>query len=207
MKKRFGGGVELMTRNNTNSNTNEKQLLLKVLDLLLRYHRHLGLSHEQYILLHTCIQYNDMPTIEDITGFSEKKIVTMLKELMDKQLIVYNSENGIEIEPLYEKLIVAERSALPIRDLLVREYQNKTDRSQYIGQVDLVPMKEGIAVRWKDGNYFTLEKTRELVEELNTYIKSAVKDEIQQTNRRLFSDPRRKERYPLNDRMKKVSRT
>lgn len=195
-----------MTRKNTKGNTNEKQILLKVLDLLLRYHRHVGLSHEQYILLHTCIQYDDMTTIEDITGFSEQKILTMLKELMEKQLIVYNTENGIEIEPLYEKLLAAERSALPLREMLVREYQNKNDR-QHIGHVELVPMKEGIAIRWKDGNMLTFEKTRELIEELNTYIKSAVKEELQQTNRRLFADPRRKERYPLNDRIKKVSRT
>lgn len=195
-----------MTRKNTKGNTNEKQILLKVLDLLLRYHRHVGLSHEQYILLHTCIQYDDMTTIEDITGFSEQKILTMLKELMEKQLIVYHTENGIEIEPLYEKLLAAERSALPLREMLVREYQNKNDR-QHIGHVELVPMKEGIAIRWKDGNMLTFEKTRELIEELNTYIKSAVKEELQQTNRRLFADPRRKERYPLNDRIKKVSRT
>ncbi len=197
-----------MTRKNIRSNPNEKQILIKVLDLLLRYHRHLGLSHEQYILLHTCIQYEDMTTIEDITGFSEQKIVSMLTELMEQQLIVYHAEKGIEIEPLYEKLLAAERSTLPLREMLVREYQNKNQNErQQIGRVELVPMKEGIAIRWLDGNMLTLEKTRELIDELNTYIKSAVKEELQQTNRRLFADPRRKERYPLNDRMKKVSRT
>lgn len=193
-----------MTRKNTTNKSNDKQKLLKVLDLLLRYHRHLGLSQEQYILLHTCIQYDDMSTIEDITGFTEQKIVTMLQELMEKQLIVYHSESGIEIEPLYEKLLLAERSTLPLREMLIREY--KKDRQQ-IGQIKLVPMKEGIAPQWYDGNAFTLDKIRELIEEMNNYIKSAVKEELQQTNRRLFSDPRRKERYPLNDRMKKVSRT
>lgn len=194
-----------MTRNKKSS-TDETKVLLKVLDLLLRYHRHLGLSHEQYILLQTCIQYDEMETIEDITGFTEQKIVAMLKELMEKKLIVYHAEKGIEIEPLYEKLMVIERSALPLRELLVREYQNNQDRP-YIGKVELVPMKEGIGVRWGDGNMLSLDKTRELVEELNTYIKSAMKEELQQTNRRLFSDPRRKERYQLNDRVKKVSRT
>src|SRR5690606_36141828 len=107
-----------------------------------------------------------------------------------------------------EKLLAAERSTLPLREMLVREYQNKNQNErQQIGRVELAPMKEGTAIRWLDGNMLTLEKTRELIDELNTYIKSAVKEELQQTNRRLFADPRRKERYPLNDRMKKVSRT
>lgn len=190
---------------NNKENSNEAKLLFKVLDLLLRYHRHLGISHEQYILLQTCIQYDDMETIEDITGFTEQQIVAMLQELMEKKLIVYHSEKGIEIEPLYEKLLAVERNALPLREFLMREYKNKQDRS-YIGNVELIPMKEGIGVRWQDGNMLTLEKTRELIEELNAYIKSAVKEELQQTNRRLFSDPRRKDRFAMNDRMKKVSR-
>lgn len=194
-----------MTRSKR-GNADNTNILLKVLDLLLRFHRHLGLTHEQYILLQTCIQYDDMETIEDITGFSEQRIVTMLKELMEKKLIVYHPDDGIEIEPLYEKLLAVERSTLPLRELLMREYKNKQDGS-YIGNVELIPMKEGIGVRWSDGNMLTLEKTKELVAELNTYIKSAVKEEIQHTNRRLFGEPRRKERFTLNDRVKKVSRT
>lgn len=185
------------------NNTNNNQMLTKVLDMLLRYHRHLGLTHEQYILLHSCIQYDDMAVIEDITGFSEKKIIKMLEELMEKDLIVYHAQKGIEIEQLYERLLAAEKSTLSFRELLIREYQK--DR-KHIGYVELVPMKEGIAVRLQDGKMLPLEKVRELTEELNLYVQSAMKEELQQSNRRLFTDQRRKGIHKTG-RIKKVNKS
>jgi hypothetical protein len=212
----------------TQSNTNDNQKLLKILDMLLRYHRHLGLSHEQYLLLHTCIQYDEMTAIKEITGFSEGKIIKMLKELMEKELIIYQVQKGIEIDPLYDKLMEAELTAVPFRELLIRDYQQ--DRS-HIGHMEFVPMKEGIAVRMRSGKYLPVEKVRELMEELNRYLQTARQEgaqqqqqqqqqqppqqtsQQQQNNRRLYADQLRKDRHQLGNaglngsgRIKKVTR-
>lgn len=186
--------------------TNESGQLLNVLDMLLRYHRHLGLSHEQYLLLHTCIQYHEMAAIQDITGFSEGKIVKMLKELMDQDLIVYHAQKGIEIEQLYEKLLEAEISVMPLRELLIREYKKD---NRHIGHMEFVPMNEGIAVRMQNGKLLPLEKIRELTEELNRYIQSAMQEEYGQSGRLVHPEQRRKERTHITGtgRIKKVSRS
>jgi hypothetical protein len=165
------------------SHSAQNHLLRELMEMLLRYHRYLGLSHPEYVLLQACIQYDDLFTIEDVTGFSEEEILRMLRSLEARKIIDLEAGQYIDLGKLYFLLKEVERSLLPFREILIHEYaqQNKTGQ-KHIGFVELVPMKKGIAVRLANGQFLSLRHTLELSKELYQYVQSAKEEELKKSN-------------------------
>lgn len=165
-------------------------------EMLLRYHRYLGLSHKQFILLHTWIQFDDIYMIEDITGFTEDQIIAMLTDLMERNIIQFDQNNEINLKKLYETLQHVEKTALPFRDVLIYEYKNQKSipSRKHIGHVELVPMQEGIAVRLQNGLFLSLRQTLELSQELHHFAQSMKEEELQQLNLDLYQEQEKKKR-------------
>lgn len=154
-------------------------------ELLLRYHRYLGLDHKQYVVLETCLQFDDLDVICEITGFSEEQILDMLAELLERNVIQLNDAYQIDVEKLYELLKYVEQTTVPFRKLLIYEYAQHhrfSGSEKHIGQVELVPMKRGIAVRLHNGLFLSLRQTKELSQELLAFASSMSEDELYQVN-------------------------
>ncbi|RAL26627.1 hypothetical protein [Thermoflavimicrobium daqui] len=170
--------------------TPNEQLLARLNKKLLRYHRHLGLNHQQYVLLNTFIQYDDIEVIEDITGFKEEKIIAMLEEMMKSHLIDLNEENEVDLDHLYSRLERIEKEMTPIRDLLVQEYKKfyEQPEKRTYGLVELIPMTKGIGVRLQDGTMMSLKHVRELSKELLIFAQSTTDEDIKQMNLRFSKE-------------------
>ncbi|SFJ41239.1 hypothetical protein SAMN05421852_10918 [Thermoflavimicrobium dichotomicum] len=168
------------------STISNEQLIARLSKKLLRYHRHLGLNHQQYVLLHTFIQYDDIETIEDITGFKEDKIIAMLEEMMNAGLIDLNEDNEVDLEHLYNRLERVEKDMTPLRELLVQEYKKYYDHpdKKYFGHIELIPMTKGIGVRLQDGTMMSLKHVRELSKELLIFAQSTTEEDLKQMNLR-----------------------
>ncbi|SHE47136.1 hypothetical protein SAMN05444392_101605 [Seinonella peptonophila] len=166
---------------------NHTSFVYQLLELLLRYHRYLGLDHEQYFLLHTCIQYDDIDMIEEITGFTEQKIVQMMEEMIEQKIIKYDQNSGIDLEYLFSYLKVVEQQFMPFRELLIRDYQDQKNHpdKKHIGHVELLPMKKGIAVRLADGKLLSLKRMQQLSEELTHYVAYATEKKQKSMDARL----------------------
>lgn len=177
-----------------NIHSTQNQLLRELMAMLLRYHRYLGLSHQEYVLLQACIQYDDLFTIEDVTGFTEEEILRMLRSLEARKIIDLEAGQYIDLGKLYILLKEVERNLLPFREILIQEYaQQKNSSHKHIGHVELVPMKKGIAVRLANGQFLSLRHTLELSKELYQFVQSAKEEEIQKSNEQTDSEQKNQE--------------
>jgi hypothetical protein len=164
----------------------DEQLLINLSKKLLRYHRHLGLDHQQFVLLNTFILYDDIEIIEDITGFKEEKIISLLEEMMKNELIDLNEDNEVDLEHLYKRLDRIEKDQMPIRDVLVQEYKKYYDQPEhnYYGLIELIPMTKGIGIRLMDGTMMSLKHVRELSKELMIFTQLTSEEDLKQMNLR-----------------------
>ncbi|MCH5584122.1 hypothetical protein MK805_03965 [Shimazuella sp. AN120528] len=168
--------------------TTQHSFLQHLLKLLLRYHRRLGLNQQQYVLLHSCIQFDDMDVLEEVTGLSEDQIMKSLTELANRKIIAFTPDKNIDLEYLHQLLNMVEQDNIPFREILIKEYvSEKKHKTGHVGQVELVPMNSGIAVRLRNGTFLTIARLRELAEEFELFAGSIKEEEIWKVNLQLLS--------------------
>jgi hypothetical protein len=156
--------------------------------LLLRYHRRLGLNQQQYVLLHSCIQFEDMDVLVEVTGLSEEQINKALMDMANRKVIAFTPDKNIDLEHLYHLLNMIALDDIPFREILVKEYVNeKKQKSGHIGHVELVPMNRGIAVRLRNGTFLTIARLRELAKEFGLFAESIKEEEIWKVNLHMLS--------------------
>lgn len=169
--------------------TTQQSFLHHLFKLLLRYHRRLGLNQQQYVILHSCIQFNDMDVLVEVTGLSEDQIMKSLIEMENRKVIALTRDKKIDLEYLHHLLNMVEQDNIPFRDILIQEYVNeKKKKNEYIGRVELVPMNRGIAVRLRNGVFLTTARLRELAEEFGLFAESIKEEEIWKVNLQLLSE-------------------
>jgi hypothetical protein len=179
--------------------TTQQSFLQHLLKLLLRYHRRLGLNQQQYVLLHSCIQFDDMDVLVEVTGLSEDQIMQALIELANRKVIAFTSEKKIDLEYLHHLLSMVEQDNIPFRDLLIHEYVNeKKKKNDYIGRVELIPMNKGIAVRLRNGAFLTTTRLRELAKEFGIFAESIKEEEIWKVNLQLLSQLHQEKREAVD---------
>lgn len=166
--------------------TTQQSFLQHLLKLLLRYHRRLGLNQQQYVILHSCIQFNDMDVLVEVTGLSEDQIMKSLIEMANRKVIAFTRDKNIDLEYLHHLLSMVEQDNIPFRDILIQEYVEKKKKNEYIGRVELIPMNKGIAVRLRNGAFLTTARLRELAEEFGLFAESIKEEEIWKVNLQLL---------------------
>lgn len=160
-------------------------------EMLLRYHRSLGISHEQLILLQACIQLEDFSEIEEVTGFSEEKIMHIFNQLQERKIIHFNDQDELDLKQLHETLKQVERNHMPFKELLTQEYAKSARTNQkHIGFVELVPMKKGIGVRTGSGRFLSLKQTKDLGQELLMFAQSMKEDDLKRLNKSSQGKPK-----------------
>lgn len=173
-----------------------EQVMYSISEMLLRYHRALGITHEQLILLQASIQMDDFSEIEDVTGFPKEKIMQLFSQMSERKIIRFNDRKELDFQHLYETLKVVEKRSLPFRELLTREYSKAARTNQkHVGHVELVPMKKGIAVKLADGTFLSLKQTKDLSAELLIFAQSMKEEDLQRFNRNV----QQKQVKPRND--------
>ncbi|WP_028775572.1 hypothetical protein [Shimazuella kribbensis] len=168
--------------------TTQPSSLQQLLKLLLRYHRRLGLNQQQYVLLHSCIQFDDMDVLVEVTGLPQDEIMKSLMELANCKVITFTADKNIDLKHLHGLLSMIALDDIPFRELLVKEFVNqKKQKFKHIGHVELVPMNNGIAVRMRDGTYLSIARLKELTEEFSLFAESIKEEEIWRVNLHLLS--------------------
>jgi hypothetical protein len=168
--------------------TAQQPFLQQLHKLLLRYHRKLGLDQQQYVLLHSCIHFDEMDIIMEVTGLQEDDIMKTLMDLANRKIISFTANKSIDLNYLYHLLRMIAQDDMPFRDVLVQEYvQENKQNGDHIGHVELVPMNNGIAVRLRNGTFLSISRLRELAEEFGLFAESIREEEIWRVNLQLLS--------------------
>jgi hypothetical protein len=168
--------------------TTQQPSLQQLHKLLLRYHRRLGLDQQQYVLLHSCIHFDDMNVIVEVTGLPKEQIKKTLMELANRKVIAFTPNKNIDLNHLYSLLTMVAQDDIPFRDVLIQEYINeKNNNGNHIGHVELVPMNSGIAVRLGNGTFLSNSRLKELAEEFGLFAESIREEEIWKVNLQLLS--------------------
>lgn len=168
--------------------TTQQSFLQQLLKLLLRYHRILGLNQQQYVLLHSSIQFNDMDVLIEVTGLSEDQITKSLMELANRKVIAFTPDKSIDLEYLHHLLTMVEQDNIPFREILIQEYMSENrKKTGHIGHIELVPMNSGIAVRLRNGMFLTVARLRELAKEFGLFADSMKEEEIWRVNMQVLT--------------------
>ncbi|SDY03678.1 hypothetical protein [Thermoactinomyces sp. DSM 45892] len=153
-------------------------------EMLLRYHRIIGMNHEQLILLQASIQLHDAVEIEEATGFSRDTIAELFSQISELGVIRFNERNELDYQDLFETLKSIEKRSMPFRERLTREYSKASRTNQkHVGHVELVPVKKGVAVKLMDGTFLSIKQTKDLSNELMMFAQSMKEEDLQRFNR------------------------
>ncbi|MDQ0417520.1 hypothetical protein J2Z48_001693 [Croceifilum oryzae] len=153
-------------------------------EMLLRYHRIMGMNHEQLILLQASIQLHDAVEVEEATGFSRDTVMELFSQMSELGIIRFNERKELDYQDLFETLKSIEKRSMPFRERLTREYSKASRTNQkHVGHVELVPVKKGIAVKLTDGTFLSIKQTKDLSNELNMFAQSMKEEDLQRFNR------------------------